>query len=261
MEPSDQYLRSKRNLILFSGLLLLTATVGIKVTADGQSMPLIPFALSDVTYFDEVIVLLVAYFSFQLSLFWFAQTASVRQLMHYKIDFFASLTIAGISLLIYIYSIAAPLYETYLAPRLPDDLTVKIVLNVLGLLVGAISVLAAQTTMFQTVKRVMGRVRRNREQTEQNIIDVLVGSRWSLVFNPNPPGRRKEITFLENGKIGEGNNHNEDSWRVRSGFLEILNEQGKVFSRFSYDRGAGVFHHTNDEDTLSLRSQRIEPLR
>jgi len=79
-------------------------------------------------------------------------------------------------------------------------------------------------------------------------------------MEPSDPGRGKKLTFLDNEEIGEGKNDNESKWRVRRGLLELLNSEGKVFSRFLYDKEKQIFVHTNDEDTLSLRSQRIEPV-
>ena len=44
----------------------------------------------------------------------------------------------------------------------------------------------------------------------------------------------------------------------KNGLLEILNDAGRIFSRFSCDKSKGMFVHTNDPDTLSIRFQRYD---
>lgn len=87
--------------------------------------------------------------------------------------------------------------------------------------------------------------------------NLLVGRPFRLVFNP--PKYSKRIVFAPNGMIVEGNNQNEHSWRLAAGKLELLQLNGLVHSRFSYYPTEGMFRHTNDTDTLSLRNQYITP--
>jgi len=91
--------------------------------------------------------------------------------------------------------------------------------------------------------------------TADDWTDVLISRRWMLYFNP--PSRSKPITFLTAGQIGEGQNKNEHSWRVIHGKLELLQQDGKVHSRFEYNARSGSFVHTNDADTLSIPGQYI----
>ena len=95
-------------------------------------------------------------------------------------------------------------------------------------------------------------------EKDARLNSILVRQGWSLLFNPETR-RSKTITFLEDGNIGEGVNNNETTWRVRDGTLEILNRDGKVFSRFRYNDDQKRFEHTNDDDTLSMRHQVITP--
>jgi hypothetical protein len=101
MEPTDQYLKSRRNLVLFSGLLALSATVGLDFAAK-ESGSLLPVTLRDANFLDEIFAILVLYFAFQASLFWYAQTSAVQRLPQYKIDFWSSIVLSscafGISL-------------------------------------------------------------------------------------------------------------------------------------------------------------------
>lgn len=89
-------------------------------------------------------------------------------------------------------------------------------------------------------------------------LEELIQSRpWRLVFNP--PHRSKLITFLPDGQIGEGQNKNEYSWRLRDGHLELVQEDGRVHSRFVFHQRNSAFTHTNDADTLSIKGQYIIP--
>jgi predicted nucleotide-binding protein with TIR-like domain len=88
---------------------------------------------------------------------------------------------------------------------------------------------------------------------------ILLAEPFRLVFNP--PKFSKRIVFAADGKIIEGNNGNEHSWRIVQNKLELVQLDGKVHSRFVYDAADRTFKHTNDPDTLSIRNQFIVPER
>lgn len=87
---------------------------------------------------------------------------------------------------------------------------------------------------------------------------LLNDRRFVFVFNPTH-GQAKIVTFLPNGKIGEGRNSNENTWRIRRGALEILAQDSKLYSRFIHDKAAGRLVHTNDSDTRSIHGQYMIP--
>lgn len=89
--------------------------------------------------------------------------------------------------------------------------------------------------------------------TSTSIESVLTSHPFRLFFNP--PSRSKRMRFEPHGRIVEGNNMNEHSWRVIDGMLELLQLDGAVHSRFTLDRKSLAFTHTNDPDTKSLRNQ------
>jgi hypothetical protein len=64
------------------------------------------------------------------------------------------------------------------------------------------------------------------------------------------------MRFSADGSIMEGANQNEASWRTRGGRLELLDSNGRVHSRFTYD-GSSRFSHTNDPDTGSITKHGI----
>lgn len=87
---------------------------------------------------------------------------------------------------------------------------------------------------------------------------LLNGRRFVFVFSPTH-GQAKVVTFLSSGEIGEGKNSNENTWRIRRGVLEILAQDGEIYSRFTHDKKNGKLAHTNDPDTRSIHGQYMIP--
>jgi hypothetical protein len=255
MEPSDQYVKSKRNLVLFSGLLALSATIGLDFSSKGSGS-LLPVSLRDINLLDEIFVILVLYFIFQASLFWSAQATAVRTLPQYKWDFFATIAISVFALLTYVIPIVQSIavisfrYAERFVETLPRDL---LPLHLIDLVSSTISVVSVLLAVLRFTRGRVERSRIDRGTHELMILQTLTNSTWKLIFNPNSPKGSKKITFDDDGPIGEGQNDNESTWRLRDGLLEILNKEGQVFSRFRYDVGERAFLHTNDDDTLSIR--------
>ena len=67
----------------------------------------------------------------------------------------------------------------------------------------------------------------------------------------------KIMRFGKGGVILDGKNKNESSWRIQSGYLELLDSDGQVHSRFYYNPVSKRFSHTNDLDTGSIRKHSI----
>ncbi|MDD3816229.1 MAG: hypothetical protein PHZ02_16475 [Desulfocapsaceae bacterium] len=87
---------------------------------------------------------------------------------------------------------------------------------------------------------------------------LLSGRKLTFVFN-SEAGKTKIVTFLPDGKIGEGSNENEYSWRIKHGQLEIFASDGSLYSRFKLDGKTGRLCHTNDTDTKSILGQYFVP--
>jgi hypothetical protein len=106
----------------------------------------------------------------------------------------------------------------------------------------------------------LGRWLKRKSASEDDALVTLLRSKnWLLNYNPAVKEKEKQIEFKDNDEIRIGQNNNESKWRVRDGLLEILNHEGRVFSRFSFDKDQKKFVHTNDPDTLSIKSQTIRP--
>lgn len=89
-------------------------------------------------------------------------------------------------------------------------------------------------------------------------IQKLIAEKRMLKFIFNPETKAaKNITFLADGTIGEGKNHNENTWRIYRGNLEIYGSDSKIYSRFRYDRASGQLKHTNDPELRSISGQYI----
>jgi hypothetical protein len=97
-----------------------------------------------------------------------------------------------------------------------------------------------------------------RVSADATLEDIILSRPFRLFYNPESK-RSKKIVFKTGGLITEGNNQNEHSWRVVKDKLELMNLDGKVYSRFYYDKKGKMFKHTDEEDTLSIRGQYIVP--
>ncbi len=100
------------------------------------------------------------------------------------------------------------------------------------------------------VDNLRSRRSRSRSSMDHRLAFALRTPPWFLIY-ANHVGQSlregtnfKRISFEPDGDIGEGNNQNETRWRIIEGFLEILNKNGVVFSRFSYDEGREQFRAT-----------------
>jgi len=100
---------------------------------------------------------------------------------------------------------------------------------------------------------------RTRGNDEVDLAELLLNNRYRLYFNPAVPGNAKSkiMAFGKGGQILEGRNRNENSWRITGEFLELVDSEGAVHSRFYYSANNQSFYHTNDPDTGSIRKHNI----
>ncbi|MEX2631417.1 MAG: hypothetical protein WD341_15900 [Tistlia sp.] len=252
MHPTDSYYKTKRNLLIFVGALLLAVFAGLKLEGASVNDSLLPIKIDHPEWLRVILTVGVAFNVYQLSLLWAAQDSRVQENRFHRIDFLGAVFIAVAS----IFSLGA--VEMWpLVRRTADSHGWTWLLSVFtSSLLTVIAVFFSQGTLHLATavgRKIKGRSR-DRENTQR---DVLVRSNWLLHYDPR--GRKaKAITFNSDGTVGDGQNQNEHNWRMTDGLLEILNDKGAVFSRFRYDEEKERFTHTNDEDTSSLRNQTIE---
>lgn len=96
---------------------------------------------------------------------------------------------------------------------------------------------------------------------KDELVSAIIGRKYRLYFNPaKGPEASKEMLFGKDGSIEIGRNDNEHTWRLTDEFLELVQKDGRVHSRFRYDSRSRIFNHTNDKDTLSIKGQYIIPV-
>ena len=94
----------------------------------------------------------------------------------------------------------------------------------------------------------------------QNLPNAPVGlltKKWVLNYNPSNPRGRKNISFIADGTIGVGNNHNEYRWSYTNDHLDIWMKDNRLHNRFKYDPSTGKFLCTNDLDAPGVKHQVI----
>jgi hypothetical protein len=266
IEPSELYFKAKRWLVLASGSLLLSLTVGLDVS--GSSNGLVPIPILDKTKINIVIFVIVLYFIAQFQIHWISQNLEIREKTQFRFDYYTTLGIALMAVISYIFSLVIPVTDALYTQFFEVVVDAKIlganvfdfsfVSSLMAVLSGALAAAISTGAWVKLVKSYLKLYRRRQEESRaaaDSGYELLLKQQWMLNFNPRHPNGKKKVTFLENGEIGEGRNHNESKWRMHNEFLELLNDDGKVFSRFKFNSQNNTFFHTNDEDTLSIRDQ------
>ncbi|MEA2953871.1 MAG: hypothetical protein QOJ96_3391 [Alphaproteobacteria bacterium] len=256
MDPSDAYYKTKRNLLIFVGCLLLAIFAGFKIVNNEQRLSVIPFQLERPEFLSTILFVIVAFNLFQLSIQWAAQRAEVQRNRFHRIDFVSSTMIGGLSILCYFWSVSYP-HINWLNLNI-TGLATGTLLKAAALAAAFIATLYSSLGIEKISERFGRRIKRKAKSEDEALFQTLISNDdWILIFNPNSPNGMKSISFNADGTIGLGKNNNEATWRIKNGLLEILDLKDLIFSRFSYDSSSHIFSNTNDHDTRSLRSQLI----
>ena len=261
--PNDAYFKSRRALVVSSGLLALSLLSGITPDHTDGSLTFFSLRLNSPENIPLIFLVITVYLIWQLWSAWLVQADEVRRSPVNRLDVFLSFLIAFCAIGIWIWPYLLQAIDFVSGDRWGRIATTTVAV-LLGAIVSNISsylLLKASTRAREMMlaKKIASRTSREREQEQKNFTDgFLTGKDWLLIFNPKN-NKSKRISFLPDRTIGSGNNHNEHSWRISDGLLEILNNEGRVFSRFKFNDSLSVFQHTNDADTLSIREQVILP--
>ena len=242
--PNDLYLKSRRALVFVSGLLLLSIFIGLIPDANDGTFTIFSIRLRSTDSVPTVFLIVLIYSVWQYWSSWLVQTEEVRNFVINRADVIVSLAIALLSAAAYFWPSVQGLFAKQSA---------SLVAAFLGATTAILGFLYSNT-------RIRSRLKRKATEEQSRLTSKLTNTRWVHTYNPQHPNGKKEITFAESGEIAIGRNDNESRWRIQEGTLEILNSAGQVFSRFRYKEKEDAFEHTNDADTLSLRSQRIDKL-
>lgn len=271
MFPSDQYFKSKRAGLFFSCILLISVFSGLEPTQNS----ILSIKLSNPSFLKHILAVISIYYAFQLAIFWETQDPEIRRSPHFKVDFYFSFSVILLGFMSYIVQQIPPLVTaiTELAPEFfpftpenPNDQPIESIFDtifqyekIIALFTAAASGYVALYLGIQ-VRLLINKRRKESQNTER----LLTSFEWKMVFNPDHPRGSKILTFLteidpSNGRlqIGEGKNNNETTWSADRDILEIFNHKNELFSRFKYNKNIDEFENTNDDDTLSIRNQRI----
>jgi hypothetical protein len=249
LEPSESFRRIKRWLLVFAGALFIDGTIGLEIS--GRVNENLALPIEELGYFDEALAVTVLFFCYQLSLYWEVQNLEIRENRFFRIDKYSTSIIAIASL------------ATYVAQLTYDSSTQNLLRDIFDL-IGSFFVWSVVFACLIILNLVLERLlafriqnyRDEQQKVGSEAATLLLENEWKFVIDPQT-GRHKKFTFKDNGEIGEGQNRNENTWRIRKNFLELINSQGQIYSRFKYDPERKGFFHTNDQDTVSLRDQQI----
>lgn len=94
-----------------------------------------------------------------------------------------------------------------------------------------------------------------------NLEQYVLDNKFVLVFNPELPSSRnsKPMLFGPNGSILQGQNKNENTWRIVGEYLELVNAGGNVHNRFYFHPGQQEFLATGEQNLPAIRDQRLYP--
>jgi hypothetical protein len=100
--------------------------------------------------------------------------------------------------------------------------------SVLSAIIGAVVALLSGLIALRTSSEAGRYIKATALKDDDALSRTVTSGGWFLHYNPDDPNAKKVIIFEKDGSIGTGHNQNENSWKVRNGLLEILNDQGDV---------------------------------
>lgn len=126
---TSEYHKARRQLLLWSGVLFAWELIGIdltKVVDDGSNIGTIIKSITTPQAIPWVILILIAYFGFRMSIEWYHCDPDRRHMLVSKVDVRVSTGIAVLSYALYFYQLFA---ETQLAQQaISDDPTFELVI-------------------------------------------------------------------------------------------------------------------------------------
>ncbi|WP_439636921.1 hypothetical protein [Oceanicaulis sp.] len=247
MTPREEFNRTKRWAGLSAAFLIAHLFAGVQQSANGG---LFGITLENPNALDEVFLLFMLIFTLKSINIWSMLDDHYRRTIQYIADDLFSLILSITATALYIFN------QDYNIPRIGFDVPAyfDVILSILS-----------TTFVFSVALASLFAVRSIRKNrlllNDISIIRKLTSGDWYLIF-ANARARAskgevgwKKISFEESGEIGEGKNHNECTWAVSNGYLEIYNVDGEIFSRFVL-AGEG-FKATDDSDVKALPGQEI----
>jgi hypothetical protein len=236
-EPTELYNRSKRNLVIFVGLLslVLLGFTSTKGDTEAFGLHVANEALPTVLFFITI------YLLYQYWIAWSFQTDSLRRKIRH--DFFVTVVPTAIVIVYYIYV------------SFKDKITALATNAVVAAAIAVIAV-AFAAWMWQAARLRTSQLE-NVSLRSQTIKDRLLEKGWKLNFNPLLARGTKPISFNKDGTISDGQNVNEHAWRWDGDVLELIREDGSVHNRFEYDPDLDRFISNQPSAVHGIRGQFI----
>ena len=258
----DHFLRTKRNLIVSSGALLVSVFIGIDST-EGESLT--GFTLKNPGALPIVLSIITLYSLYNYLLAWTNEPSTIKQTAINEWDFRVTVAVGALSLVLTFFKTVPPILTPIIQNLVPAEFEwSEIIEQAIPILSTIIATLAVAISIRSSM-RIYSRFRLARQKAQatesEKLFEKLVSNVWKLIYNPSTYMRTKgeqgwkKMRFAESGDILEGKNVNEHSWQISLEFLELLSSDGRVFSRFYFNQESERFVHTNDTDTRSLPDQ------
>jgi hypothetical protein len=190
MDASNAYYKTKRNLLLFAGCLLLAIFAGFKIADADVKITILPFQLARPNYLTTILFSAVAFNLVQFSLNWAAQNSEVQQNRFHRYDFILTNSIGVFSVNCYLGWLAVSYFSVTFEGK-------HSVLAVLAIILGAVSFLVS-TYVEWWVKGLGVRIKRKAASEEEELSEILKSQIWKLVYDPKT-NTSKKITFENDG--------------------------------------------------------------
>lgn len=242
--PNEIYYKSRRFTVASGALLLLAIYVGISLGENGtdSSSTLFSLKLTNPDSLPTIFLFVTGYSVWQFLAAWYVQTQEVRGHFVNQLDCLVTGGVLVSAIVSFFYDFPTFLFW---------------IISLFSLTIWSLA-------FFWGTQKLAAFFAEKIKKKDSDLFSTLTSKEWQLFFNPQFPEKFKTMRFLDNGNIEDDGipkgKNNETTWRVREGVLEILNSQGKIFSRFRYNEDQNIFEHTNDDDTLSIRHQVMRPL-
>jgi hypothetical protein len=240
MEPTEHYNRSKRNLAIFAAILALVLFGGLTAKDGGSffGFNVRPEVIPTVLFF------VVFYLLYQFFLARLFQHDEIRSRTSIWIDFYI---IAGFSLVVLVG------YLIFYLLRQIVELTPLALVAVLLL-----ALVSALVTLALIRWNDLAKWRREAFALRKSMLTQrLKEPGWILNYNPKIPGRTKQISFEDDGSIGEGRNDNEFKWNLVNDQLDIIAKDGALHNSFAYEADTDQFKATRPERKYKIEGQVI----
>lgn len=242
------YRKSRRNLAIVAGLLLLVLFVGLEPVPN-RSFQLFPFQLKNPDLLPHILAVASIYLMYNTSIAWGILRATSERHRLESVDFWTLIIAASVVLAIYIYSKVLPPAREELSSIVSGFTLSSITAVIIAALSGTIAVIASMSSA--KIKEL--RTVRIHLTVREQLVHELTNQDWMLFFNPKHKNARKVINFSKNGEIHEGQNENEHSWYLDGSELVITKEDGSLQNRFNFDATDSVFKSTNDPNADALK--------